>query len=150
MEDLPFKDGSLDVVVCSQVIEHLLDDRKGFGELHRVLRHGGRLLITTDNAQNLVTRAMDAPASALKSVLRRARSHWAFPHIDYAPDAFAGMLRDAGFTVDELFTFRFSPPSPLSRIPGLQMLTDIVERAVIRLPKVRWYGDIILAMCTKE
>lgn len=40
--DLP--DESYDVIVCSHVLEHV-DDRKALGELHRVLRLGGTLVI---------------------------------------------------------------------------------------------------------
>lgn len=39
--------GAFDVVVCCEVIEHILDDRKLFRDLVACLRPGGRLLLTT-------------------------------------------------------------------------------------------------------
>jgi SAM-dependent methyltransferase len=43
---LPFPDGAFDVVVASEVLEHLHDDDKAFAELRRVLKPGGRIAVT--------------------------------------------------------------------------------------------------------
>jgi SAM-dependent methyltransferase len=43
---LPFTDGAFDVVVISEVLEHLHDDRGAIAELDRVLRPGGTLAVT--------------------------------------------------------------------------------------------------------
>lgn len=48
IEDIPFPDSYFDVVLSSLMIHHLPDDdlkRKGFAEVHRVLKPGGRLLV---------------------------------------------------------------------------------------------------------
>jgi SAM-dependent methyltransferase len=47
IEALPVEDGSYDVVLCSQVLEHVDDPAQAVRELGRVLRSGGRLLLTT-------------------------------------------------------------------------------------------------------
>jgi SAM-dependent methyltransferase len=44
--ELPFADGSFDLVVACDVIEHVEDDRRAFAELSRVLKAGGRLLFS--------------------------------------------------------------------------------------------------------
>lgn len=46
---LPFPGDSLDVVANLQVIEHLWEQERFLAECHRVLKPGGRLLITTPN-----------------------------------------------------------------------------------------------------
>jgi SAM-dependent methyltransferase len=43
---LPFGDGSFDVVVCSEVLEHIEDNRAAVRELVRVLKPGGDLVVT--------------------------------------------------------------------------------------------------------
>lgn len=43
---LPFKDASFDAVTCIDAINHLPDRRRVFGQWRRVLKTGGRLLIT--------------------------------------------------------------------------------------------------------
>ena len=46
VEELPFEDDSFDFAVCLDVIEHLDDDLQTLRELRRVVRPGGRLLVT--------------------------------------------------------------------------------------------------------
>ncbi len=43
---LPFADGSFDVVICSEVLEHIEDNRTAVAELVRVLKPGGDLVVT--------------------------------------------------------------------------------------------------------
>ncbi len=43
-----FPDATFDFISCVSVIEHIPDFRKAVAELYRVLKPGGRLLITTD------------------------------------------------------------------------------------------------------
>jgi SAM-dependent methyltransferase len=44
--NLPFADGAFDLVTCLDVVEHTRDDRRTLGELRRVTRPGGVLLVT--------------------------------------------------------------------------------------------------------
>jgi ubiquinone/menaquinone biosynthesis C-methylase UbiE len=44
-EDLPFADGSFDTVVCTLSLCTIPDHRRALGEMARVLRPGGRLLL---------------------------------------------------------------------------------------------------------
>ena len=43
---LPFDDATFDRVICSEVLEHLPDDRAAMRELARVLRPGGTMAVT--------------------------------------------------------------------------------------------------------
>lgn len=43
--DLPFDDGSFDIVICSHVLEHIPNDELALTELYRILRPGGRALV---------------------------------------------------------------------------------------------------------
>ncbi len=42
---IPWDDGSVDVVVCSHLIEHVQDDRRLLAEIGRVLKTGGLLML---------------------------------------------------------------------------------------------------------
>jgi ubiquinone/menaquinone biosynthesis C-methylase UbiE len=50
-DNLPFENKSFDLVVLTDVIEHLKDPRKMIYEMARVLRHEGTAIITTPNRQ---------------------------------------------------------------------------------------------------
>ena len=43
---LPFKDATFDRIICSEVLEHLIDDEQGMRELVRVLKDDGALVVT--------------------------------------------------------------------------------------------------------
>ena len=65
LEAAPYKNETFDIILCTQVIEHLLDDKKGLAELYRVLKPGGYLVISTDNKNNLVSRFLNLPIALL-------------------------------------------------------------------------------------
>lgn len=46
---LPFNNGRFDVVLCTEVIEHVENYQKALSEMVRVLKKGGYLVITTPN-----------------------------------------------------------------------------------------------------
>ncbi len=50
---LPFPDASLDLVLATDILEHLDDDRLGMREIRRVLAPGGRALVTVPAFESL-------------------------------------------------------------------------------------------------
>ena len=53
VEQLPFPDGTFDLVTCLDVVEHTPDDRATLAELRRVTRPGGLLVVTVPAYQAL-------------------------------------------------------------------------------------------------
>jgi SAM-dependent methyltransferase len=47
MLDIPFDDGSFDLVIANHVLEHVSDDLKALAEIHRVLKPGGHAVLQT-------------------------------------------------------------------------------------------------------
>ena len=45
--NLPFENESFDMILCSEVLEHLIDPKKAISEMNRVLKFGGKLVLTT-------------------------------------------------------------------------------------------------------
>jgi len=43
---LPFREGAFDAVICSEVLEHIPDDDTATGEIMRVLKHDGPLVVS--------------------------------------------------------------------------------------------------------
>ncbi|MFC1727457.1 class I SAM-dependent methyltransferase [Patescibacteria group bacterium] len=52
---LPFKDSQFDKVISFDTLEHIKDQEKAVGEMVRVLRSGGKLLIYTINSHQRLT-----------------------------------------------------------------------------------------------
>jgi 2-polyprenyl-3-methyl-5-hydroxy-6-metoxy-1,4-benzoquinol methylase len=49
VEMLPFKDSTFRLVICSQVLEHVRNDKIAMSELYRVLKKGGVLILAVPN-----------------------------------------------------------------------------------------------------
>jgi ubiquinone/menaquinone biosynthesis C-methylase UbiE len=134
-EQLPFADNSFDVVVISEVIEHLLRPQKAVWEMARVLRPGGHVVLTTNNASEAPLRS---PLTHLLAWLEKALGAdraelislrpWVWPHpIDadllppgappiYLPHTHhiyaetRGLMAAAGLQAVAWSTFEFPPP----------------------------------------
>ena len=46
VSNLPFPDGCFDVVICSEVMEHVPEEKKAASEIARVVKPGGRLVVS--------------------------------------------------------------------------------------------------------
>ncbi len=56
VDGIPLPDKHADVVVCQEGIEHFSDQLKALREFNRILKVGGRLIVTTPNYSNLRAR----------------------------------------------------------------------------------------------
>lgn len=92
---LPVREGTIDVVANFQVIEHLWDQGAFLAECLRVLRPGGRLLVTTPN-RHTFTPDGDTPLNP-------------FHTRELAADELDSLLREAGFTVELLHGLHHGP-----------------------------------------
>lgn len=52
-EDLPFKDESFDLVIASDVLDHVIDYKKGLKEIYGVLKRNGEIVLTVENKRSL-------------------------------------------------------------------------------------------------
>ena len=149
LEALPLEDASFDLVLCTQVIEHLLDPQAGLAELARVLRRGGRLVISTDNSYNLVSKTLNAPRSAAVRALRARgrRQHVHFPHRAFSVREFQRRITAAELTLERVETFRFhlDPPFDGASRPSLQRSLNRIDKA---LPRHR-FGDIVAVVARR-
>ena len=68
----PVPDGSVDVVICDSVLEHVAEPRQFFAEAARVLAGGGMLCIRTTNVLSYVGVA----AKLLPNNLHKSVLHW--------------------------------------------------------------------------
>jgi SAM-dependent methyltransferase len=127
---LPICDASVDVVANLQVIEHLWDQEGFLSECLRVLRPGGRLLITTPNRLTF-SPGRDTPLNP-------------FHTRELAPSEMDELLREAGFEVELLGGLRHGPKlRELDERLGGSIIDAQVEVAVSAAP---WPPELLAAV----
>jgi SAM-dependent methyltransferase len=125
LRELPVADGSCDVVLATEVLEHVREQRDALAELTRVLRPGGTLVVSVPGAierlpwrRRIAARRARTPEDAgltverlgLNEVVRQA----GIEHEPYFHDSFtlAGLheLLPPGLEVHRLCSLLFVPP----------------------------------------
>jgi len=121
---LPFKAEEFDTAISNQVLEHVYDTDFYLGEIYRVLKKGGVLLITTPNAVSLTDRFRvmfgKLPITCEVSLRYKMGTKeppnghirpYTFPELEY-------QLRRIGFKIAEERTTNF--PFPVYwKVPGI-------------------------------
>ena len=111
---LPFADDTFDVAISSHVAEHLTQPERVFGELSRVLKPGGRLLILTPNRWHYVTVSSALLPHGFHLTYNRWRgvdAHDIFPTVYRANTAsrLRRLYERAGLDVEQLYQFETEP-----------------------------------------
>jgi SAM-dependent methyltransferase len=146
LESLPLPDGSFERILCAQAIEHLLAPELGVAELARVLAPGGRLVLSTDNARNNLTKALNLPRSAAVRMLGLSgrRRLVDFPHASFTRLQVADLVTGCGLEVERIETFRMHLQAPLGG-PRTTRFLNAVDRKSPRHP----WGDIVVVVARK-
>lgn len=126
----PWDTGSVDVVVCNQVLEHLKNIWLPIAEMHRVLRVGGYALVSVPNLASLHNRALLLAGRQPTSIRTFG------PHVrGYAFGEFRDLLaRGGAFSIARARGVGFHPiPAPFSEPlaalwPGAAHTTLVVAR----------------------
>lgn len=92
----PFEDQAFDVVLCSEVLEHLFDPVACIKEMHRLLVSDGKLIVTVPNFNNLDF----IKAQHVEQVFNPNVEH-SVEHIrNYTPISMRWLLEQSGFIFD--------------------------------------------------
>lgn len=136
-ETLPFSNASFDLVLSSEVLEHLLNPMKAAIEALRVLRPGGVFVMTVPNIAHWRIRVplalwgeWNAGGDSLS-----ASEPWRDPHLRFFTVASArSFLTTSGFTVEE--AGGFDEHGVLARLPAIRRLRSHSARLD------RWLIDV--------
>jgi ubiquinone/menaquinone biosynthesis C-methylase UbiE len=145
LERLPFPDSSFDRVLSVQVIEHLLDPEAGIRELARVLKPEGKLVLSTDNSRNQVSRLLNLPRTALVRAfkLRGRRAKVSFPHRAFTREEVVSAVQACDLEIEHVETFRFHIDG--MHAAPVQRLLNAIDSAS---PSHGW-GDILAVVARK-
>lgn len=130
---IPLADGAADVVTSFTVLEHVPDEQAALAEMRRVLRPGGRLIVTVPNRWWVFeTHGADLPLLPWNRVPlvswwpKRLHDRWARARI-YRLREIVAMIGAAGFTVVD--TGRLTAPMDMIPWPSVQRTA---RRAIFR------------------
>jgi ubiquinone/menaquinone biosynthesis C-methylase UbiE len=98
VQNIPFPDGSFDVVFCNHVLEHVADDRAAMREMWRVMRPGGWGVMLSPVDETHRTTFED---DTITDRAERTRLFGQYDHRRVYGLDYADRLRKAGFTVEE-------------------------------------------------
>jgi SAM-dependent methyltransferase len=88
---LPFEDAAFDTAISIDVHEHLVDPRPFSGELYRVVRPGGRVIVTTPNGD------WWKPANLVKYLVGMTKQKYGHVRIGYNLRDLTQLMADVGF-----------------------------------------------------
>jgi SAM-dependent methyltransferase len=127
LAELPLEDGSVDVVVNFQVIEHLWDQAQFIEECARVLRPSGVLLISTPNRITF-SPGLDTPLNP-------------FHTRELNADELTELLTDAGLVVEGMYgVFHGARLAELDARHGGSIIDAQIARAIADAP---WSDDLL-------
>jgi SAM-dependent methyltransferase len=139
IEALPVTDGSFDVVLCAQVLEHVDDPARGVRELHRATAPGGRVLLSTHGAMVYHPAPVDLWRWTHAGLERLFADNgdWASVRVTPASGSTACVAMLASIYLDHVF--RRARLAPLSRpfVSGLNRAAAALDRRVDLLREPR-------------
>lgn len=139
---LPFKDGVFDVVLCTEVLEHVPDPEKVLREISRVLKESGCLVMTTPFLVPLHEDPYDFYRYTVYGLKHLCHKH-GFQVDRLTP--FSGLL---GVTISFLVQIQLKlwyGVWKVTRIPGVYTIFNPFIFAFIYLPQKAYLGVLKLA-----
>lgn len=124
LQDARYADSSFDVVVASELLEHLPAPATMVGEVARILRPGGLFWATTPNAKGLSSRMLDLDWSVICPP----------EHLQlFSETGLKIMVRRVGFRNVNVFTEGTNPFELMNRFRGRKKLNEDVSLGKTRV-----------------
>lgn len=107
-KNFSFKNESFDIVICSQVLEHLLQPQKTLYEMHRVLKNGGYLFLDVPNHYGIISRVAMLFGDDIDDIYHDHKYYfkeekfdqWDYPHIRFFTySGFRKVIEESGFII---------------------------------------------------
>jgi SAM-dependent methyltransferase len=128
VRSLPFREGSFDAVYSMGTIEHFRDPETALGEIHRVLRPGGRAVVGVPNRWDPFLRPL------VSATLQAVRLYGYGYERSFSRAALRRMLESAGFEVVAETAILF--------VPGWLRMADLALHSYAR-PLARLSGAAV-------
>ncbi|MDE2439297.1 MAG: methyltransferase domain-containing protein, partial [Patescibacteria group bacterium] len=141
LRNTPAYDGSFDVIVCSEVLEHIPEREQAVRELRRLLRPGGTLLVSMPNSWSLFyLRVRIVHRALLKKKLSPGDPDWEFiQHLLFPFWKIEKLLKNGGFQIIRRSGVNILPISEkirtrlTERYPKIAFIYLVIERSLSRI-----------------
>jgi len=97
VQDMPFENGSFDLVFCNHVLEHVPEDKKALSEIYRVLRKGGFAIMQVPLRSDW-PKTLEDPSITDRE--ERIRLFGQYDHVRMYGNDYPERLVEAGFNVE--------------------------------------------------
>jgi len=110
---LPFKDGTFNLAVCIDVLEHIAKKRQAIHEISRTCKRGGELVGSTSNLLNPIM-LFDSltPQAVTKPIITKIMGEQYERHSRFTPSKLAQTLNRANFKAVSMQLLGFPPFRP--------------------------------------
>ena len=147
LHKLSFRDGTFDLVVCSEVLEHLDDSQLGASELFRILRPNGMAIISMPNIACLFGMMQWAyRKTGLRSLLGKPPLNLhQIQHSRYWFGNIIQLLKASGFAIEKTCSTSHVPylwtiDEFLGTVTRMPAIASKVDTTIARLPVVKYLG----------
>lgn len=153
MVQLPFADGSFDLVTANMVVEHLTDPMRQFAEVARILRPGGSFLFHTPNAHgyfSLIRRLFpDSFAGRVVKVLDGRELADVFP-VKYRANTLRQIEKLARSTSLELEKTKFVVSEAVTQLIAPLALFELLWIRILMSKRLKPFRTNIIVLLTKR
>ena len=108
---LPVKDNTADVVICTEVIEHINDPKRLISEIARISKVNSKLLISTPNGESLFSKIQKLLPIKRFHDWRYIKSHFQV----YDPTKLSNLLKCYGFKINRKIKSIALPPFKITK-----------------------------------
>jgi len=141
-KNIPFDDGTFDFILCTEVLEHLEHPAKMIGEMHRVLKKDGVILVTTPFFQILHETPYDFyryTPFALKSLVEEG---------GFELNSITGFSGVMGFFITSLIRYPLKVLNKISKLLHFKAFYSIYNPLVLILIILPQYFYLLFARNT--
>lgn len=142
-ECLPFKDDSVDLILCNDALQYFPDPMRGVHEMHRVLRPGGRLILSTRSSY---PEHHDEHWRFLPHGLRRLTSRFSSVDIRSEGNSAAGVALYLNVLLHrDIHSYRLNRVARATTIPLINLLGRLLTKVGAKHTRASW-GHSLLAI----
>ncbi len=129
-EGLPYEDESFDVVWCTDLIEHVTSPKFLLEEINRILRPGGRLLLSTCNSAYFIFRFLHFCGLTCSEIQHPLHLHF------FSKKSLTKVIEESGFEIIDYKgrnTFAILPANLVSKLSFIPFISETILYKLLKL-----------------